>query len=83
MIERLKPCIRLNLDCADVCLATGARTGANEQILRQMLQVCAAAWQVCGEQCQGHAGPHEHCRICAESCRRCEQACHEAMRHLG
>lgn len=47
MVQQLKQCIQLNLDCADVCAATGAlssrRTGSNEQVLRQMLQVCAAA----------------------------------------
>jgi hypothetical protein len=87
MVEQLRQCIRLNLDCADVCLATGAlasrRTGSNERILGQMLQVCAAACRVCGEECQRHAGQHEHCRICAEACRRCEQACQEAMRDVG
>ena len=87
MVQQLKQCIRLNLDCADVCVATGSlasrRTGSNEQILRQMLQVGAAACQVCGEECQRHADRHEHCRICAESCRRCEQACHEAVRDVG
>ena len=87
MVQQLKQCIRLNLDCADVCAATGAlssrRTGSNEQVLRQMLQVCAAACQVCGEECQRHVGQHEHCRIGAEACRRCEQACQEAMRDVG
>jgi Xaa-Pro dipeptidase len=85
--HELRQCIRLNLDCADVCLATGAlasrRTGSNERILGQMLQVCAAACRVCGEECQRHAGQHEHCRICAEVCRRCEQACQKAMRDVG
>jgi hypothetical protein len=83
----LKQCIRLNLDCADVCAATGAlasrRTGSNEQILRQMLEVCAAACRVCGEECERHADRHEHCRVCAESCRRCEQACQTAIRDVG
>jgi Domain of Unknown Function (DUF326) len=86
-VLQLKQCIRLNLDCADVCAATGAlasrRTGSNEPILRQMLQTCAAACQVCGEECQRHAGHHEHCRICAEACRRCAQACEEALRDVG
>ena len=87
MVQQLRQCIRLNLDCADVCAATGAlasrRTGSNEPILRQMLQFCAAACKVCGEECQRHAGQHEHCRICAEACRRCDQACQEAMRDVG
>ena len=87
MVQQLRQCIRLDLDCADVCLATGAlasrRTGSNQQVLRQMLEVCAAACRVCGEECGRHAGHHEHCRVCAESCRRCEQACWEATRDVG
>jgi uncharacterized membrane protein len=79
--------VELNLDCADLCAATGALasrgTGSNKQILRQMLQVCAAACEVCGEECQRHAEHHEHCRICAEACRRCQQACQEAIRAVG
>ena len=86
-VQQLKQCIRLNLDCADVCAATGAlgsrRTGSNREVLRQMLEVCALACRVCGEECERHAGHHEHCRICAESCRRCQQACEEAMRDVG
>jgi hypothetical protein len=87
MVQDLRQCIRLNLDCADVCAATGAlasrRTGSNQDILRRMLEVCAAACRVCGEECARHAEMHEHCRVCAESCRRCEQSCQEAMRDVG
>jgi hypothetical protein len=86
MVEELKQCIRLNLDCADVCAATGAvatrRTGSNEEIIRLMLQACAAACWVCGEECERHASMHGHCRVCAESCRRCAQACQEALRSI-
>ena len=86
-VQQLKQCIHLNLDCADVCAATGAlgsrRTGSNREVLRQMLEVCALACRVCGEECERHAGHHEHCRICAESCRRCQQSCEEAMRDVG
>ena len=85
--KQLKQCIRLNLDCADVCMATGAlasrRTGSDEQLLRQMLEICAAACRICGDECERHAGQHEHCRICAESCRRCEEACEEATRSVA
>ncbi len=86
MVQELKQCIRLNLDCADVCAATGAvatrRTASNEKIIRLMLQACAAACRVCGEECERHASMHEHCRVCAESCRRCDQACQEALRSM-
>jgi hypothetical protein len=82
MVKDLLQCIRLNLDCADVCAATGAlgsrRTGTNEALLKRMIETCAEACRVCGEECQRHAGMHEHCRICAEMCGRCEEACREA-----
>jgi hypothetical protein len=87
MVDQLKQCIRLNLDCADICAATGSmasrRTGSNEQTLRQVIETCAAACRVCGDECEKHAQQHEHCRICAEACRRCEQACNEATKVVG
>jgi Domain of Unknown Function (DUF326) len=85
-VQQLTQCIRLNLDCAEVCAATGSvatrRTGSNEEIIRLMLQACAAACRVCGEECERHASRHEHCRVCAQSCRRCEQACQEALQSV-
>lgn len=83
MVSNLVQCIRLNMDCADICAATGAvasrRTGSNVDILRAMIQTCAEACRVCGEECRRHAEQHEHCRICAEACESCEQACRDAM----
>jgi hypothetical protein len=82
MVQQLRQCIRLNLDCADVCAATGAlasrRTGSNEALLKTMLEACALACRLCGEECAAHARQHKHCAICAESCRRCEKACMQA-----
>jgi hypothetical protein len=86
MVTQLRQCIRLNLDCADVCLATGAlasrRTGSNETMLRMMLEACAQACRLCGEECERHASEHEHCRICADACLRCERACMEAAQTI-
>ncbi len=82
MVADLTQCIRLNLDCADVCAATaavaGRRTGRNESVIKWMLKVCAEACAACAAECEQHAEMHEHCRICAEHCRRCEQACRAA-----
>jgi hypothetical protein len=83
-VAKLTQCIRLNLDCADVCVVTGAvasrRTGANEEVIAQLLTACETACRLCGEECERHAGMHAHCRVCAEACRRCERACAEAGR---
>jgi hypothetical protein len=85
--NELKQCIRLNLDCADVCDTTGAlasrRTGSNQAVLRGALELCALACRACAEECERHAEKHEHCRICADSCRSCETACERAMHDVG
>src|SRR5581483_5367932 len=81
-VQQLRQCIRLNADCADICIATGAlasrRTGSNDLTLAQMLETCVTACRVCGDECERHASMHQHCRICAEECRRCQEACAQA-----
>jgi hypothetical protein len=82
MVQELRQCIRLNLDCADTCAVTATlaarRTGTSEQVIREMLETSITACGLCGEESAGHAQQHEHCRICAEACRQCEQACRAA-----
>jgi hypothetical protein len=84
MVGELRQCIRLDLDCADICGVTGRvatrRTGSDEEVIRRMLDTCAVACRLCSEECERHAQHHEHCRICAEVCRTCMQACLAAAR---
>jgi hypothetical protein len=81
-------CIRLNLDCADVCETTGRlllrQTESDWSLIRRQLEACAAACRACGDECQRHAeGMNmEHCRVCAESCRRCAEACERLLSAL-
>ncbi|MFC5353859.1 four-helix bundle copper-binding protein [Azospirillum himalayense] len=86
-VAELVQCIRLNMDCADVCTATGSvatrRSGSNEAVIRAMLDACATACRLCAEECERHAGMHQHCRICAEACRTCEDACRKARQTLS
>ncbi|HEX6041624.1 four-helix bundle copper-binding protein [Longimicrobium sp.] len=85
-VEHLVRCIRLNLDCADVCDATGRvlsrQTEADPGVIRAQLQSCAVACKACGDECARHAEGMgmEHCRVCAEACRRCEEACTRLLR---
>lgn len=80
-IKELIQTIRLDLDCADVCVATGQiasrRSGSDEQTVKRMIETCVDVCRLCAEECERHLDM-EHCRICAESCRSCEQACREA-----
>jgi hypothetical protein len=86
MVAHLRQCIRLNLDCADICAATARvatrRTGSNEELIRSMLATCVTWCRLCGAECRKHAGMHEHCRYCAESCERCEKECDAALTSL-
>ncbi len=87
MVADLRTCVRTDLDCADIC-ATTARvlsrhTGYDANLTRAQLEACVVACRTCGDECEQHAGMHEHCRICAEACRRCEQACRALLATLG
>lgn len=79
----LTRCIRLDLDCADLCDATGrvlSRQSAFEpQLARSAVEACARAVKLCGDECEQHASHHEHCRVCLEACRRCEEACNSLL----
>jgi hypothetical protein len=86
-VQQLTTCVRTNLDCADICSTTGQvlsrHTGYDANLTRAVLQACAVACRSCGDECDHHAGHHEHCRICADACRRCEQACQQLLNALG
>ncbi len=77
----LLQCIRLNLDCADICAATGRiatrRTGGDQGTLRKLLAACADACRACEGECARHA--HQHCQICAAACTDCAEACEAAL----
>ena len=83
-VQELTTCVRLNLDCADLCAATGRvvsrQTGYDADVTSAVLRACIAACGSCAAECEIHAAHGmEHCRICAEECRRCEQACEELL----
>jgi hypothetical protein len=82
-VPSLIDCIRTNLDCADVCGATGAMlsrvTHAPTELLKSMLGACATACDMCAVACSKHSSMHEHCRVCADICRRCEKACRDLL----
>ena len=86
-VAELTKCIRSNLDCADICAATGMvlsrRTGSDLTTVRAQLEACRVACAECASECEQHAGMHEHCKVCAEACRRCEKACEELLAVIG
>jgi hypothetical protein len=86
-LPMLVRCIRLNLDCADICDTTGRlvsrQTEADWGVLRTQLQACVAVCRACGAECERHAQHGmAHCRVCAEACRRCAEACERLIAAL-
>ena len=78
-VVEMRRSIRLCLDCADVCTATGRvlsrQTEYAAETARVQVRSCRELCAACAEECERHADHHEHCRICAEECRRCEETC--------
>jgi hypothetical protein len=72
-VAEMVTCIRLCLDCADICVAAAGITSRpsmhDPDVVRPLLEACVASCQSCGDECERHASMHEHCRICAEACR--------------
>jgi len=82
-VAEMVTCIRLCMDCADICIATARVTSRQKDydasVTQPLLDACAAICRSCGDECERHARMHEHCRVCAEACRRCERACRDLL----
>ena len=78
-VAQLRACITLDLNCADLCAATGRilsrQTSYDPGLSRAALAACRDACDRCAAECESHGDHHEHCRVCAQACRRCAQAC--------
>jgi Domain of Unknown Function (DUF326) len=79
-VQDLTTCVRLNLDCADICTTTGRvvsrQTGYDARVTGAVLRACIQACSSCADECDIHAAHGmKHCEVCAAECRRCEEAC--------
>lgn len=85
-VAHLRQCIRLNLDCADLCFATSRlatrRAGGNVTTLQGLIAACGTACELCAAECRKH-GHMTHCQVCAECCARCRDACTAAVSSLS
>jgi hypothetical protein len=83
-VTHLVACIRLNLDCAAVCNATGnimsrANKAGHRQLLEAQLANCIAFCRACADLCNSHGERHRHCAVCAEACLACADACNTML----
>ena len=61
-LAEMVTCIRLCLDCADICAASAgvvSRQAAYDPgVVRPLLEACAASCRSCGDECEHHAAHH-------------------------
>ena len=85
-VAELRRCIRLDLDCADLCAATGAvlarQTEPARALMRRQTDALAEICDACAFECEQHASMHEHCKVCGEACRLCAQRCRRLLETL-
>lgn len=85
-VQNLTRCIRLNLDCADICGTTGRvlprQTETDQSVVRSQVESLRQVVKACGDECERHADKHEHCATCMEACRRCEESCDAVLSKL-
>jgi hypothetical protein len=82
-VADLVKCIRLCLDCADICTTTvgvtSRQTEYDATVTKPLIQACIASCKSCGDECNRHASRFDHCQVCEQACRRCQQACKELI----
>lgn len=82
-VENLRRCIRLNLDCAQLCRTTAAllvrQTEPDLEVVRATVRACVLARHSCGDECERHADSHAHCRVCADACNHCADTCERIL----
>ncbi|MFY9488506.1 MAG: hypothetical protein WAP35_07425 [Solirubrobacterales bacterium] len=79
-------CIRLNLDCVDICTATQraiSRQSAYEPTtIAAQLRAAIAATHACAQVCGDHGQHMAHCGICAAYCQAAATACTDLLAAL-
>jgi hypothetical protein len=86
--KALARCIRLDLNCADLCDATGRiisrQTAFEAQMVSAVLLACTMTCRVCGDECQRHARHGmKHCRVCTDACRHCELSYNDLVAQIA
>jgi len=83
----LVACIRLDEDCADICLATARvisrLTATDKTVAGALLRACETACDLCAKECGEHGGKMPHCAVCAAACQRCADACRHLLKEAA
>ncbi len=72
-VQMMTDCIRLDRDCADVCMTAAGWMARDSDYVRDICKLCAKICRDCAKEC----GKHDvaHCRKCAQACTACAEEC--------
>lgn len=73
MVDKMRDCIRLDLECAAVCRLASRMMASGARFAGDFCALCARICDACGAECAKHE--HEHCQACARACRSCAEEC--------
>lgn len=73
-IDMLRTCIRIDLECAEICALTARLVLTGSRFSGSAFGLCAGACEACSQECAEHS-LMDHCRKCSEACRICAEAC--------
>ena len=76
-VKMLAKCIKLDLDCAEICRLTASLIARGSEHGKHLLKECGEICNACAQECEKHSHM-KHCKRCAEACRVCAQACQTA-----
>lgn len=77
-VKMLTKCIKLNLDCAEICKLAVSFLARGSEHSEHILKECAELCEACAKECEMH-NDLEHCKVCAEECRKCAEACQQPV----
>ncbi len=77
-VKMMTKCIRLDLDCAEICTMIAAFVARSSEHASHLLAECAEICGKCAAECEKH--DMDHCQECARACRKCEAACKAAKK---
>ena len=75
-VKMLAKCIKLDIDCADICRLTVSLLSRDSEHGLHLLRECAEVCIACSTECEKHSHM-EHCKKCAAVCRHCAEECSE------
>lgn len=75
-VQMLAKCIRLDLDCAEICRTTATLLSRDSDHAHHLMEACIQVCEACAAECEKHSHM-QHCTECAEICRQCAEACRQ------